>query len=317
MKLTLSIVLLGVIAAPALVHGSSDVKEDNTNAKFFLKSYQTTTVTTLSIILTTVPYFCAVTSTSTGAGAPTLMACTGRNLMRKRRLSFRGIEKPKTVQLQDSTETSRSWRGRRRSWRRERRGSSSPCGRARPPLSPFGGSIRMSSRENMHYEECTRYIAKLTLSIILLGLIAAPALVHGSSEVKEEGANAKFFLKSYQTTTVTTLSVVLTTVPYFCAVTSTPAAGPPLGACTGRNLRRKRRVSIREMDPEKSVQLEESTEDVPQAVKEEEDGNERLFFTLWQSTTTTVTVTSTRTNTSITISASAFCTFANYNVPLC
>ncbi|XP_064089986.1 uncharacterized protein LOC135203993 [Macrobrachium nipponense] len=156
---------------------------------------------------------------------------------------------------------------------------------------------------------------KLTLSIVLLGLIATPALVHGSSDVKEESADAKFFLKSYQTTTVTTLSIVLTTVPYFCAVTSL-TEGQVLEACTGRRLRRKRRFNIRDIDTDTKVRLEESmTEDVLPTVKE--DGNDRLFFTLWQSTTTTLTVTSTRTNTSITISASAFCTFANYNVPLC
>ncbi|XP_064089987.1 uncharacterized protein LOC135203994 [Macrobrachium nipponense] len=179
-------------------------------------------------------------------------------------------------------------------------------------------SIGVDAEEAWWYHAHVICGKKLTLSIVLLGLIAAPALVHGSSEVKEESADAKFFLKSYQTTTVTTLSVVLTTVPYFCAVTTTAAGSPPpppIQACTGRNLRRKRRLSIRDKIPEKSVQLEESIEEVPQAVKE--DKNERLFFTLWQSTTTTLTVTSTLTNTSITISASALCTFANYNVPLC
>ncbi|XP_064089895.1 uncharacterized protein LOC135203885 [Macrobrachium nipponense] len=152
---------------------------------------------------------------------------------------------------------------------------------------------------------------RLPLRGILLGLLVVPALVYGSSELEEEPPKEKFFLKSYQTTTVTTLSIVVTTVPYFCAFTTAQ-----LSVCTGRSLRRKRRLAMRDMDLGKIAHLEKSIDEVPEEPLEEKD-LDRLFFTLWQSTTTTVTVTTTATNTSITISALALCTFANYNVPLC
>ncbi|XP_066973304.1 uncharacterized protein [Macrobrachium rosenbergii] len=152
---------------------------------------------------------------------------------------------------------------------------------------------------------------RLPLGGMLLGLLIVPALVHGSSELEEGTPKEKFFLKSYQTTTVTTLSLVVTTVPYFCAFTTAP-----LSACTGRSLRRKRRLALQDMEPGKLAHLEKSIDEDPGEALEGKDA-ERLFFTLWQSTTTTVTVTTTATNTSITISALALCTFANYNVPLC
>ncbi|XP_064089894.1 uncharacterized protein LOC135203883 [Macrobrachium nipponense] len=151
----------------------------------------------------------------------------------------------------------------------------------------------------------------LPLRGMLLGLLVVPALVYGSSELEEEQPKEKFFLKSYQTTTVTTLSLAVTTVPYFCAFTTSP-----LSVCTGRSLRRKRRLAMRAMEPGKVTNLEKSVDEASEEALEEKD-LDRLFFTIWQSTTTTVTVTTTATNTSITISALALCTFANYNIPLC
>ncbi|XP_066973305.1 uncharacterized protein [Macrobrachium rosenbergii] len=150
---------------------------------------------------------------------------------------------------------------------------------------------------------------RLPLGGMLLGLLIVPALVHGSSELKEGPPKEKFFLKSYQTTTVTTLSIAVTTVPYFCIVTN---AAP---TCTGRNLRRKRKLDIGDAE-QGELTLEKSIDEDPGEVSEPKDA-ERLFFTLWQSTTTTVTVTSTATNTSITISASGYCTFPGFNAPVC
>ncbi|XP_068218471.1 uncharacterized protein [Palaemon carinicauda] len=153
---------------------------------------------------------------------------------------------------------------------------------------------------------------RLSLTAFLLGLIVVPALVYGSIDIKEEENQGKFFLKSYQTTTITTLSIVVTTVPYFCAVTIAGIEG-----CQGRRLRRRRRLNLQKEDGDDNpIHLEKSMEEIPKEALGEE-GVERLFFTLWQSTTTTVTITSTATNTSITISASAYCTFGGYNVPLC
>ncbi|XP_047491156.1 uncharacterized protein LOC125040577 [Penaeus chinensis] len=148
----------------------------------------------------------------------------------------------------------------------------------------------------------------------LLFATAVFFLAESSHALHDEGpAKGKFFLKSYSTTTFTMLSTFTTVVPFQCFFTSAD-----IQACQGRKLRRLRKLSI-DVDEVVDSSLTSSEGEVKGYVDQEADANpsERLFFTLWRTSTSTATVTTTSTNSSITISASAYCTYSGFTGPLC
>ncbi|XP_027214369.2 uncharacterized protein [Penaeus vannamei] len=148
----------------------------------------------------------------------------------------------------------------------------------------------------------------------LLFVSAVVLLAESSRALQDEGpAKGKFFLKSYSTTTFTMLSTFTTVVPFQCFFTSDGVED-----CQGRKLRRLRKLSI-DVDEVVDSSLTSSKGEIKGDVEQEADANpsERVFFTLWRTSTSTATVTTTSTNSSITISASAYCTFSGFTGPLC
>ncbi|XP_042885846.1 uncharacterized protein LOC122262022 [Penaeus japonicus] len=148
----------------------------------------------------------------------------------------------------------------------------------------------------------------------LLFAVAIFLSAGSSKALQEEGPpKGKFFLKSYSTTTFTMLSTFTTVVPFQCFFTS---AG--VQACQGRKLRRLRKLSL-DVDGVVDSSLASSESEVVGFADQESeaDKSERIFFTLWRTSTSTATVTTTSTNSSITISASAYCTYSGFTGPLC
>merc|ERR1719495_434895 len=149
----------------------------------------------------------------------------------------------------------------------------------------------------------------LTIACLALGAAAEDRKVFTLEEGPAE-KQAKFFVASYSTTTVTSLSISTTTVPYQCFLT---AATPQ--ACTGRKLRRARKLNLDFDVGDQGLSGSQGEEEVVPLKKEDSDG--KFFFTVWRTSTTTATATTTSTNLSITISASAYCTFTGFTGPVC
>ncbi|XP_042885850.1 uncharacterized protein LOC122262028 [Penaeus japonicus] len=153
---------------------------------------------------------------------------------------------------------------------------------------------------------------------LLVGVVAVVCLASlASASVEEEvlqksPEKAKFFVASYFTTTFTAISTFTTVEPFQCFFTS---AG--VQACTGRKLRRMRKLSV-DIDGASDSGLASSEGDVSAVQSEDKDSPaEKFFFTVWRTNTSTATVTTTSINSSITISASAYCTFSGFTGPLC
>merc|ERR1712168_1078249 len=148
----------------------------------------------------------------------------------------------------------------------------------------------------------------LTVACLAIGAAAEDRRVYTLDDSPVE--KAKFFVASYSTTTVTSLSISTTTVPYQCFLT---AATPQ--ACTGRKLRRARKLNLDFDVGDQGLSGSQNEEGVVAQKKDNADG--KFFFTVWRTSTTTATATTTSTNLSITISASAYCTFTGFTGPVC
>ncbi|XP_045623431.1 uncharacterized protein [Procambarus clarkii] len=116
---------------------------------------------------------------------------------------------------------------------------------------------------------------------------------------KDDGGSgdAKFFVKSYSTTTWTFLSSFTSTVPYTCYTT-----GAGLAACSGRRLHRMKNAKL-------YLSSQDDLKELDSSVLGDFDEREKFFFTVWRTASTTATVTTYSTNRSVTISASIACTY--------
>lgn len=98
------------------------------------------------------------------------------------------------------------------------------------------------------------------------------------------------------------------------------AAATDPDPCTARKLRRLRRreISVGDIpDPALSPSKDDLDDASSEAKGDVFPASNKLFFTVWKTSTSTAVVTSTAINSSITISASAYCTYAGFTGPLC
>ncbi|XP_047497797.1 uncharacterized protein LOC125044874 [Penaeus chinensis] len=149
---------------------------------------------------------------------------------------------------------------------------------------------------------------KLKATILVFTAMCCAAAATTFEELKDEpDLNAKFFVKSYSTRTWTFVSSFTSTVFYSC-YTSAAAA---FQACQGRKLRRSRKLDIplSEVDEELSSSLTEA--------EDKQDTSEKVFFTVWSTSSTTVTVTTFSTNRSVTISVRILCTYPGVMFNVC
>ncbi|XP_047498474.1 uncharacterized protein LOC125045310 [Penaeus chinensis] len=149
---------------------------------------------------------------------------------------------------------------------------------------------------------------KFAANIIVLSVVCCASVSTGFEKLKDEPElNAKFFVKSYSTRTWTFVSSFTSTVFYTC-YTSEEA---DFVACQGRKLRRSRKLDIPlgEVDDELSSSLAEA--------EEKQDTAEKLFFTVWSTSSTTVTVTTFSTNRSVTVSVRILCTYPGVMFNVC
>ncbi|KAK8725193.1 hypothetical protein OTU49_010746 [Cherax quadricarinatus] len=135
-------------------------------------------------------------------------------------------------------------------------------------------------------------------------------LSDGQNVNSTDEQDAKFFIKSYSTTTWTFLSSFTSTVPYTCYTT---AAG--VVACRGRRMRNSKRLFV-ERDADTFELLSSISGD---DVKEDDrlSESEKFFFTLWRTSSSTVTVTTYSTNRSVTVSVSVMCTYPGVALNFC
>ncbi|XP_069994881.1 uncharacterized protein [Penaeus vannamei] len=147
---------------------------------------------------------------------------------------------------------------------------------------------------------------KLTATILVFTAMVCAAAASFEELKDESELNAKFFVKSYSTRTWTFVSSFTSTLFYSCY---TSAAA--LQACQGRKLRRSRKldIPIKEVDEEISSSLTEA--------EDKQDTSEKLFFTVWSTSSTTVTVTTFSTNRSVTISVRLLCTYPGALINVC
>ncbi|XP_071537802.1 uncharacterized protein [Panulirus ornatus] len=153
---------------------------------------------------------------------------------------------------------------------------------------------------------------KALVGVLVLSLVCGSA-VADTQEGKDE--SAKFFVRSYSTTTWTFLSSLTSTIPYTCYTTG--AANPP--ACMGRRRRRAKKLKLN-LDDAFEMDEISSSSDGQVLAGEEEDGysnKEKFFFTLWRTSSTTFTITTFSTNRSVTVSVSVFCTYPGIALQLC
>ncbi|KAG7175526.1 uncharacterized protein LOC121858091 [Homarus americanus] len=150
---------------------------------------------------------------------------------------------------------------------------------------------------------------KVSVCVVLLLILSSMA--EGVQE-EGDGKEAKFFIKSYSTTTWTFLSSFTSTVPYTCYL-SDDAAGD---CATGRRLRRSKKLSLNHEATVTDLlsSTDEGSLDVLDGLSNQE---EKLFFTLWKTSSSTVTVTTFSTNRSVTISASLMCVYPGLVVNQC
>ncbi|KAG7175528.1 hypothetical protein Hamer_G022065, partial [Homarus americanus] len=80
---------------------------------------------------------------------------------------------------------------------------------------------------------------KVSVCVVLLLILSSMA--EGVQE-EGDGKEAKFFIKSYSTTTWTFLSSFTSTVPYTCYLSGGGLEGV-IGACAGRRLRHSKKLS--------------------------------------------------------------------------
>merc|ERR1719309_820474 len=141
----------------------------------------------------------------------------------------------------------------------------------------------------------------LAAGIVTFACLAISAV---NALTPEDEAQAKLFVASYSTTTMTTISSTTTTVPYQCYVTANG-----IKACAGRKLRRARRLSIDPSADDQGLAGSQDEQLYAQGAEKSDvtDPEGKFFFTVWKTSTTTATATATSTNRAITISASAYC----------
>ncbi|KAG7175524.1 hypothetical protein Hamer_G022061, partial [Homarus americanus] len=131
----------------------------------------------------------------------------------------------------------------------------------------------------------------------------AQETAQGTSEDGTPG-EAKFFIKSYSTTTWTILSSLTSTIPYTCY--DTGGVVPP--ACMGRRLRRSRGLS-------KNVEIQDASDvftSIDSTLLSEEmesDPDQKFLFTVWRTSRSTATITTFSTNRSVTVSVSIACLY--------
>ncbi|XP_069958749.1 uncharacterized protein [Cherax quadricarinatus] len=149
-------------------------------------------------------------------------------------------------------------------------------------------------------------------------VVLVSCLVTAAAQNQEQ-ASQRFFIKNYSTTTETSLSVITSVVPYICFLT-----GAMPSACTGRSLRRSRKVWLNLENSASVPRLDAAvlSSDVAsfgpgEMVDEDPTAKEKFFFTVYRSVTSVVTVTTTSTNISTTVSVSAMCTYAGFTGPVC
>ncbi|CAL4191220.1 unnamed protein product, partial [Meganyctiphanes norvegica] len=126
---------------------------------------------------------------------------------------------------------------------------------------------------------------------------------------------AKNFLASYMTTTYTSLSTLTSVIPYTCYAATVPAT-----ACGARKRRALKIKSITDFDLESNLGsslLEGTQEDAIEGDRSSAAASEKVFFTVWQSSTTSLTFTSYSTNRSFTVSILRLCTVAGQAYNLC
>nr|XP_027237053.1 uncharacterized protein LOC113828318 [Penaeus vannamei] len=154
---------------------------------------------------------------------------------------------------------------------------------------------------------------KLLIGVAAVLCLASSAYALTEEEVLQKSPEkARLFVASYVTSTFTAISTFTTVEPFQCFFTSAN-----IQACTGRKLRRMRKLSV-DIDNSSDSGLAPSEGGVSVMQSEEKDSPaEKFFFTVWQTNTSTATVTTTSINSSITISASAYCTFSGFTGPLC
>ncbi|XP_042210270.1 uncharacterized protein LOC121858100 [Homarus americanus] len=142
---------------------------------------------------------------------------------------------------------------------------------------------------------------KVSVCVVLLLILSSMA--EGVQE-EGDGKEAKFFIKNYSTITWTFLSSFTSTVPYTCYLSLAAAEG----CATGRRLRRSRSLSLNHEATVTDLlsSTDEGSLDVLDGLSNQE---EKLFFTLWKTSSSTVTVTTFSTNRSVTISASLMCIY--------
>ncbi|XP_047491143.1 uncharacterized protein LOC125040570 [Penaeus chinensis] len=150
------------------------------------------------------------------------------------------------------------------------------------------------------------------LAAVLCLASSAYALTEEEEVLQKSPEKARLFVASYFTSTFTAISTFTTVEPFQCFFTS---AG--VQACTGRKLRRMRKLSV-DIDGSSDSGLSPSEGGASVMQSEDKDTPaEKFFFTVWKTNTSTATVTTTSINSSITISASAYCTFSGFTGPLC
>ncbi|XP_071537805.1 uncharacterized protein [Panulirus ornatus] len=149
---------------------------------------------------------------------------------------------------------------------------------------------------------------KAPTAVLVLALLCteAAATLEGENE-------AKFFVKSYSTTTWTFLSSFTSTVPYTCFTTDDTAANNM--ACSGRRLRRARKLTV-DQDASQS-DLISSSQAEDSILSDAAPNQEKFLFTIWRTSSTTATITTFSTNRSVTVSASIMCTFPGLQFNLC
>ncbi|XP_071538185.1 uncharacterized protein [Panulirus ornatus] len=152
---------------------------------------------------------------------------------------------------------------------------------------------------------------KALVSVLVLSLVCASA-VADTQEEKDE--NAKFFVRSYSTTTWTFLSSLTSTVPYTCYTTGGATA------CSGRRRRRSKKLQLSIDDAQGVDDLSSSGADEHSASERDDDDSslqDKFLFTLWKTSSTTVTITTFSTNRSVTVSVSIYCTYQGIALQLC